>query len=435
MSIKLKRDLLPIVVAEPSDLPLGTLGEFITADTLKPYLDRIELSQTAAQVATAVAGLKTEILGGVDMSADSLAELNAKIGALQNITDADKTGLLAALSFCVKTADIMPILNGKAEEISVANRLASKVETNDIMPLVNARATKVELQAEYDARIAEDVRIETIANSKARATDVANLSTDIQREVTQRQQDVATLGVSISQKATPAEVTTISTALVAALRTEMLAIEGIDDVEFARLNALLAQLTALETADVTGLTALLSQKVAKSDVLDSAWLGNTLNDYINFVTTATDAQVGEGKVLDAIVLQRILKGLKFYEIDTKVPNSSVLSKSFAVDNWLGSTAQSFSNFLSESFTIGWREEGIFSISAVRTVAQKLGAMITLKANSEDVYTKTQSDAIMELLVTKAEVQTLREELTTANQLIVGLRTDVDLLKSYFEQAA
>ena len=177
MSIKLKKALLPIVVAEASDLPLGTFGEYVTADTLKPYLDRLELSQTAAQVATAVAGLKTEILGGVDMSADSLAELNAKIGALQNITDADKTGLLAALALCVKTADIMPIVNGKADEVSVANRLAGKVETNDIMPLLDEKATKVELQAEFADRQSEDVRIEAIANSKtseARSLEIAD---------------------------------------------------------------------------------------------------------------------------------------------------------------------------------------------------------------------------------------------------------------------
>jgi len=63
---------------------------------------------------------------------------------------------------------------------------------------------------------------------------------------------------------------------------------------------------------------------AKDHVLDSAWLGATLHDYINFITTATEAQIGTGKVVDAILLQRILGGLKYFEIDTKFAKDHVL---------------------------------------------------------------------------------------------------------------
>ena len=445
--MKLKKIHLPIVVAEASDLPLGTLGEFITADTLKPYLDQIATKSTPAQISTAVNALKAELVGTAGISVDTFGEMKTFVDSVQSLQQSDKDSILSILATCVKTADIMPIVNAKASEQSVATRLAEKVATADIMPTLNAKATKVELQTETTTRTSEVSRVEglVIAEKSSRDHDVSNLSTDIQREVSARQQDVVNLGIDIAKKATKVELqtevtarttevarveaianskstpayvgteiniaradvrgyvdnhilnlnqnvfpllaskieaTSISTALTNALRTEILAWEGVDDTRMASLQALLAQLTALEASDVTGIMATLSQKVAKDHVLD----GNTIGLLADFLLV-TNQQVGDGKVIDAIRIRNFFAET-FAKIDTgladKISEGRLLFNSFfpnALEDDYYNTLMSF-----DETTLVPKK--IFSAVVVRRLLKSLKAThIDNKANTADAFAK------------------------------------------------
>ena len=279
---KLKVSKLPIVVAEASDLPLGSMGEFITADTLKPYLDAISSKATPSDIATAITALETKLVGTAGISVDTFGEMKAFVDSIQAIQSADKDGILATLALCVKTADIMPIVNAKAEEISVANRLASKVETADIMPIVNAKATKIELQAEVDARLAEITRVQTIANSKTTASYVDTQIADL------------TNGV-IATKITTAQATTIAQNIADILEQKIYGGVGTEADTMAELKAMVETLQDLSEADVNGVITTLATKLDKS-VYDA---------FIQTLYTATQVDTELAKKIDKSIFSSI----------------------------------------------------------------------------------------------------------------------------------
>lgn len=284
-------------------------------------------------------------------------------------------------------------ISQKADETSVVTRLGLKADRFDVQQLSSSQDSEIiRIDSEIAVKANQSFVVNEIASAKIDSrgyTDnhilnlnenvlpllasktytegrVADLFGEIQIAKGQVLAEVAT-------KATPAQATAISEALVNALRTEMLAIEGIDDAEFARLGALLAQLTALESSDVTGIMALLSQKVAISDVLGSAWTVANLQTFISFVDLANE-QIGSGKVLDARTLRHILYEMKALT-DSKVAGSKIQKSSWIDPN----LTYEIEHFLNESLLNG---DHVFSAQLVQGILKVLNTKVDTKVDKK-----------------------------------------------------
>lgn len=316
---RLKRQHLGIEFAEPSDLPIGSQGEVITADTLKPYLDQIAQKATPAQIATAVNALETKILGGAGLDADTLAELNSKVVALQNLTDADKTGILNLLALKVNTTDIMPVINAKADEESVVSRLATKADESSVASRLATKATETSVterlatkadESSVATRLAEKADETSVASRLAEKASIEQLLIVENLASNAVTQEILELG--LTQKITAAQAETIAQSITTALENKIMGGVGTDADTMAELKALLDNLQSLSEADVNGVMQLVSEKIAKSDIyhsvvyprgVDSSAPGATLASYLNENNLSAD------KVISVGLLNLLIKDL------------------------------------------------------------------------------------------------------------------------------
>jgi hypothetical protein len=465
-----QKNSLPIGFATIQELTAETgLDKFVTSEVLLPFLSEkltafynLILGETPNQALNTLReiGDKLAEMGATDGSIEAM--ISTIIGTKADISYVDgQLNLKADLAF-LNNVIAQIALNATAERTvrvgeearieAIANSKVSESYFNNFsQDLINHYASTSALGYESDARITEDARIEAIANSK-----VSQSAYDAK---------VAQLDGTIATKVTTAEAEAISQAKVSALRTEMLAIEGIDDAEFARLGALLAQITALESSDVTGIMNLLSQKVNKSDVLDGNAIG-TLSEF----TDIGDASITD-KVVNALKLRQYFQETKALN-NTKVAKSDVLGEGnigdlndfidVGDDSVAGKVVNAFKlreylyqvrslansklpsdNVVTTGWNIGNRasnvtdyanlpnsvmsEHYIPSEKMFQGYVHEIVELLNKKANSADVYTNTESDSALELKASNAHVLQLEQLVATMGSEIAQLRADFDSL--------
>lgn len=261
--------------------------EFVTSEMIIPYMNA-KLSE-----------YQSNLIANAPAALDTLNEIALKLGEL-GASDSYIESLLASIvSTTATVASVDAKLALKADSTTLNNEILNL--TQNVIPL---KANVTSLNTEISNRQSEISRIEQL----------------VVAEATQREIVVAT-------KTTPAEVTTIAQALVATLRTEMLAIEGIDDAEFARLQGLLTQLTALEAADVTGLNASIAQKVDKASVIArSSWI--TPEEFYTVEDFLDPALLNSDYVFSA-ELNQVLIGLLNSKINTKFDSNQIVQDGWA----------------------------------------------------------------------------------------------------------
>ncbi len=216
-------------LADQQELLNGKVGEIVTADVIKPYLDLLDTKLDNSQVQLLVNALENKLLNGVGMDGDTLSELYDKITALKDLSSADVTGIMQALAL-------------KADENSVAQRLAEKADKIATQTALDAKADKTAMQTALDAKADESTVVERLA-TKADAVATAE---------------------AIATKLTETQVTAIATQKAQEVENRILDSVSIDGNSLKKLKALLDQAATMSENDKTQIVESLALKLDKT---------------------------------------------------------------------------------------------------------------------------------------------------------------------------
>lgn len=466
---KLKVSKLPIIVAEASDLPLGTVGEFITADTLKPYLDAIATKATPVQIATAISALETKILGGVGIDADTLSELNAKVGALQNLTDADKTGILNILATCVKSVDIMPLLDAKADEQQTTAALDDRYTKQEVNIIAGAKAdgqgmatelanryvkSEVDGKLNLKANVADvynKTQIDSIAGGKASSEALEQRISDVQGEIANAS---TSLQNQISTKISASQAETIATEIVNVLEAKILGGVGTDADTMKELNDKVIALQSLSSADLTGVMAAIASKIDKSQLYTKA-LQNDVGDGSTLSGFLSANEVSDSTPISSELVYWLMNSINTV-LNSKVSNSTYSDKNAYYESKFGAKLDK-AEF--DSLFTKQADGKFYSTDKLRTLVSEKLVSSNFADNSKDftdahLNFDLQSDNFLKIVLTTEEdgslvamnlnsfinylvsggESVLAAALTSQAQLNTSLQARVDALEAMFETA-